>query len=400
MKVLLGLLNSLPNFLSYETFYDDDGLLREILSDNSKGVLVQNAEDNFRRVQDLPDLDRKVLSFVLSYMPPRIWSSRERAQKETERNPRYSDKYYYFQDFWPRTDRIDEETGRITYYQIGLREWTHIFNRLFDEQLREDKQRRRIPAGGTRMLHYYPEFEESSFWELGDELVKLGVGYWIASVYSGEAIEFVIPGLIYERIEGYRESLPKIKGLADGINEIQKEQEAREKEQEAREVEKQWGLEELGDLEPSSEVLESEIEDSIRSNPTILEEGLELVGSQHVTPVGLIDILCTDKNGDFVVVEIKRGKASHEVVGQIQKYMAWVSETVAKAKQTRGIIVAKGHDRALEYATKGSRFPIEIKTFGQEPPTEGNVKYCNRCAKPNRRSARYCTKCGQDFWMQ
>ena len=146
-------------------------------------------------------------------------------------------------------------------------------------------------------------------------------------------------------------------------------------------------------------MLESEIEDSIKSNPEILEEGLKLVRPQYPTPVGPIDILCKDKNGNFVVIELKRGKESDKVVGQIQRYMAWVSENLAKNKQVRGIIALKEYDQKLEYAVKGSKFPIEIKIFGKEPPVEKNIKYCPRCGKPNPKSAKYCIKCGKEFWM-
>lgn len=66
-------------------------------------------------------------------------------------------------------------------------------------------------------------------------------------------------------------------------------------------------------------MLESEIEASIISNPEILEEGVELVGNQYPTSVGYIDILCRDKNGNFVVVELKRGAGSYKAVGQIQR---------------------------------------------------------------------------------
>ncbi|MHC1572415.1 MAG: zinc-ribbon domain-containing protein [Methanosarcinales archaeon] len=59
----------------------------------------------------------------------------------------------------------------------------------------------------------------------------------------------------------------------------------------------------------------------------------------------------------------------------------------------------KEHDQELEYTVKGSKFPIEIKIFGQEPPTGENIKYCSRCGKPNPKSAKYCIKCGQEFWM-
>jgi hypothetical protein len=55
------------------------------------------------------------------------------------------------------------------------------------------------------------------------------------------------------------------------------------------------------------------------------------------------DFLCCDKQtGDFVVVELKRGKTSDTTVGQILRYMAYVKETLAQPGQSvRGIIVAK-----------------------------------------------------------
>lgn len=147
------------------------------------------------------------------------------------------------------------------------------------------------------------------------------------------------------------------------------------------------------------QALESEIESAITANPEILDEGLELIGNQYSTSVGYVDILCRDRKGDLVVIELKRGRGSYNVVGQIQKYMAWIIENIANDKQVRGIIVVKEYDRDLEYALKGSKFPIAIKILGQEPPTEENIKYCERCRKPNKKSAKYCVKCGQEFWM-
>jgi len=148
-----------------------------------------------------------------------------------------------------------------------------------------------------------------------------------------------------------------------------------------------------------SEISKYEIEASIVSNPEILEEGLELIGNQYQTPVGRIDVLCRDKNQNFVVVELKKDMGSYNVVGQIQKYMAWINENLAEGKQVRGIIVVKKYDKDLEYAVKGSKFPIKIKIFGEEPPIEENIKYCDNCGKPNKKSARYCIKCGHEFWM-
>jgi len=99
------------------------------------------------------------------------------------------------------------------------------------------------------------------------------------------------------------------------------------------------------------------------------------------------------------VVELKRGIGTHIVVGQIQKYMAWVNENLAKDKQVRGIIVVKERDKSLEYAIKGSKFQVEIKIFEEDPPTEENIKYCTNCKKQLPKSAKFCSKCGQNVWM-
>jgi hypothetical protein len=80
--------------------------------------------------------------------------------------------------------------------------------------------------------------------------------------------------------------------------------------------------------------------------------------------------------------------------------MVWINENLAKDKEeVRGIIVVRESDLGLEYAVKGSRFPIEIKIFGREAPTQDNIKYCTNCRKPNSKSAKYCSKCGKELWM-
>ena len=57
--------------------------------------------------------------------------------------------------------------------------------------------------------------------------------------------------------------------------------------------------------------------------------------------------------GDFVVIELKRGKTSDSTVGQLLRYMAWVDENLATiGKRVRGIIIAREIDDALRYAVR------------------------------------------------
>jgi restriction system protein len=76
------------------------------------------------------------------------------------------------------------------------------------------------------------------------------------------------------------------------------------------------------------------------------------------------DFLCVDENtGDFVVVELKRGKNSDTVVGQLARYMMWVTENLAKPGQkVRGIISAKEADEGLRLAVRIDA-AISIKTY-------------------------------------
>ncbi len=81
----------------------------------------------------------------------------------------------------------------------------------------------------------------------------------------------------------------------------------------------------------------------------------ESTGRQYLTPVGSIDLLAIDeKSKEFVVIELKKGKSSDVVVGQLLRYMGWVSEKLASPNgyKVRGIIIAKEKDEKLEYALK------------------------------------------------
>ena len=74
-------------------------------------------------------------------------------------------------------------------------------------------------------------------------------------------------------------------------------------------------------------------------------------GRQYSTAVGVIDFLCEDKAAnELVVVELKRGKSSDRVVGQILRYMGWVRETLADGRGVSGIIITHEYDDRVRYA--------------------------------------------------
>lgn len=77
-------------------------------------------------------------------------------------------------------------------------------------------------------------------------------------------------------------------------------------------------------------------------NYDIFEEDGEIAGQQYPTDTGPIDILAISKNKkELLVVELKKGRASDSVVGQVQRYMGFVKEELAESNQTvRGVIIA------------------------------------------------------------
>lgn len=103
----------------------------------------------------------------------------------------------------------------------------------------------------------------------------------------------------------------------------------------------------------------------------IFEVDGELVGQQYRSDTGFIDILAISKDKkELLVVELKKGRASDVVVGQIQRYMGYVVEELAEEGQSvRGIIIALEDDLRLRRALKVAanidfyRYQISFKLF-------------------------------------
>ena len=85
---------------------------------------------------------------------------------------------------------------------------------------------------------------------------------------------------------------------------------------------------------------------------SICEEEGEPVGQQYATDAGPIDVLALSKNKKrLLVVELKRGRATDVVVGQVLRYMGFIKEQIAEADQTvEGIIIALDDDQKLRWA--------------------------------------------------
>lgn len=127
--------------------------------------------------------------------------------------------------------------------------------------------------------------------------------------------------------------------------------------------------------DPSIFALEKHLEDFLVQNwhhtelgrhYDIYEEDGEIVGQQYPSDTGPIDILAISKDKkDILVVELKKGRVSDIVVGQIQRYMGYVKDELAEDGQTvHGAIIAFEDDikihRALSVATNIDFYTYKI----------------------------------------
>jgi len=85
---------------------------------------------------------------------------------------------------------------------------------------------------------------------------------------------------------------------------------------------------------------------------SIYEEDGEPVGQQYATDAGPIDVLAISKDKKrLLVVELKRGRASDVVVGQVLRYMGFVREQIAEDDQVvEGVIIALDDDQRMRWA--------------------------------------------------
>ena len=89
--------------------------------------------------------------------------------------------------------------------------------------------------------------------------------------------------------------------------------------------------------------------------------GLEIVDRQlTVTPGNIIDLLCKDAKGDYVVVELKK-RSANETIGQLARYVTDVKENIANAGQkVKGLILTLDVDEQLIKAARGVDFDVVL----------------------------------------
>ena len=108
--------------------------------------------------------------------------------------------------------------------------------------------------------------------------------------------------------------------------------------------------------------IEKDLRDYLAKYPNKIERGLKLIEKEFDTKeIGRIDLLLTDKKGYDVVVELKKGRKSDDVVGQLSRYMGWVMKN--RNSKVRGIIVVSEPDERLEYSILPFKGMVKTKYY-------------------------------------
>ncbi|BCU69447.1 endonuclease NucS [Stygiolobus caldivivus] len=101
--------------------------------------------------------------------------------------------------------------------------------------------------------------------------------------------------------------------------------------------------------------------DMVISKPELIEDGFIPIQREYTTPYGKVDLLGKDSQGNFLVLEFKRSKATLQAVSQLYRYVMYFKE---RGEKVRGILVAPGiSENALNL----------LKRLGLEYVNLGNI---------------------------
>lgn len=67
--------------------------------------------------------------------------------------------------------------------------------------------------------------------------------------------------------------------------------------------------------------VEKQLQELLAAMPEVMEEGLVLLRREHFTALGPVDLLCKDRSGNTVVIEVKR-RGEIDGVEQLTRYLA------------------------------------------------------------------------------
>jgi RecB family endonuclease NucS len=118
---------------------------------------------------------------------------------------------------------------------------------------------------------------------------------------------------------------------------------------------------------------EAQLQATLARHPELIEPGLKVLDRELVSGAGSMDLYAQDAEGRYVVVELKRSKATQEAVHQLSRYVEAVRKVLPVTARVRGILAAPAISRpaALSLERAGLEFrevqalPSAIETAAQ-----------------------------------
>ena len=111
---------------------------------------------------------------------------------------------------------------------------------------------------------------------------------------------------------------------------------------------------------------EEDMHKAILLEPSLLEEGFTPISYEKKVEPGFVDVYGVDKNGRFVVVEIKRKTAGKEAALQLAKYIEAIKSRTNR--EVRGILVAPNIARDVQRLLETLK--LEFKPLNPKKCTE------------------------------
>jgi hypothetical protein len=137
-------------------------------------------------------------------------------------------------------------------------------------------------------------------------------------------------------------------------------------------------------VEKSTLPSEKLLEEMLVANLRVLSPDWMLLGNQVSTGTGYIDILAISRDGSLVVIELKRDRASRDVVAQTLDYLSWVATLPSEAigelfehrhKRDLGEAFQSHFGTALEKSALNDRQLGVIVASTPDQSTERIIKY-------------------------
>ena len=85
--------------------------------------------------------------------------------------------------------------------------------------------------------------------------------------------------------------------------------------------------------------MEAHLQELLAANPEVLAAGLQLIRREYPTDIGPVDLLCRDKDGRVVAVEIKR-RGEIDGVEQLARYVERLDRD-GRLRPVRGFLAAQ-----------------------------------------------------------